>query len=528
MDNEKTPLTEGNTLLGKVKKLIGVEPGTKLQPMVAYNSAIFFTSGGPYILGCYLLPFLTKVEGLSAAQYGTVALFSCVCDAITDPIMGIITDRTRHKDGRHRPYLKWGVIPAMIAFFIMWNSFGISAGGNSTRTMIYYIFAYMLYKTATTFVGVPHTAMLPGIAPGYNLRTQFNAVRLVMDAIACYASFIVAAMILGGPNGILVTPTFTSEHRGRFTLMAAILCLWTSLPLLYAYKGTKEESSVNQVNEKLDFHEFFGQYAKVIRNRAFRQYFMFGFIMLFGSAFVSQSFYYYLETVLHQEGSYSMLIMVQGVGEALGAVPAYFLSIKKNKQLPAKVFVPVAVIALGLAWIARNAGSVLLIFVVEFLYGLGLAGMASVQNNIFPDVTDIDEMITGERREGVISTFSTFVKKFVSGFASLGIGSLLGWFGYDTQLTAAQQTPRAVFGVSICFTLLPMIFFFLSFLSIMNYRLTKEKLDFIRLKIKEKKETGTAELTEDEKKSLEKISGVRFEKMWIGQQMQNVKLYPTE
>ena len=55
-----------NTLLGKVKKLIGVEPGTKLQPMVAYNSAVFFTGGGPYILGCYLLPFLTKVEGLDA------------------------------------------------------------------------------------------------------------------------------------------------------------------------------------------------------------------------------------------------------------------------------------------------------------------------------------------------------------------------------------------------------------------------------------------------------------------------------
>ena len=109
--------TKKSTLATKVKGLLGVEDDVKLKPMIAYNSAIFFSGGGPYVLGCYLLPFLTKVEGLSTAQYGTVALFSCVCDAITDPLMGIITDRTRHKDGRHRPYLKWGVIPAMCEKF---------------------------------------------------------------------------------------------------------------------------------------------------------------------------------------------------------------------------------------------------------------------------------------------------------------------------------------------------------------------------------------------------------------------------
>ena len=512
--------TKKSTLATKVKGLLGVEDDVKLKPMIAYNSAIFFSGGGPYVLGCYLLPFLTKVEGLSTAQYGTVALFSCVCDAITDPLMGIITDRTRHKDGRHRPYLKWGVLPALIAYFLMWNSFGISTTaqetGNTTPVMIYYIFAYMFYKTVSTMIIVPHTAMLPGIAPGYNQRTQFNAIRTVMDAVSSYSSFAVAALVLGGINGIFVTPSFSAEHRGRFTIMSLVLCLWTSLPLLFTYKGTKEESSLNQVNEKLDLNEFLGQYKKVIKNRVFRQYFLFGFIMLFGSAFVSQTFYYFLDTVLMQEKDYSMLTIVQAVGEVLGFFPAYFLSIKKNKQMPAKVFMPVAVGALAIAWLTRGMGSPIIIFVVEFMYGLGLAGMASVQNNIFPDVTDVDEMITGERREGVIATFSTFIKKFVSGFASFGIGKLLGAFGYDTQLEAAQQSDSAVFGITICFTVIPMVFMFLSFLSIMNYRLTKDKLNFIREKIKEKKENGIVTVTDEEKKSLEKIAGLKFEEMWIG------------
>ena len=502
----------------KLLKLIGVEPGTKLRPMIAYNSAIFFTGGGPYVLGSYLLPFLTDVEGLSTSQYGTVALFSCIIDAITDPLMGIITDRTRHKDGRHRPYLKWGIPFAIIAYFMMWHSFGISAAGNSTRTMWWYVFAYMFYKTVSTFISVPHTAMLPELAPGYNLRTQFNAVKTVMDAVASYTSYLIAALVLGGLNGLVTTPTFSPEHRTRFAVMGAVLCLWTSLPLLFTYRGTREHSSLEQVNEPLDLRAFVDQYRKVLQNRIFRRYFLFGFFTLFSSAFVSQCFYYFLKTVLHQESSYSMLILVSGIGEALGFFPAYFFSIRRSKQLPAKVFVPVAIGALALAWFFRGTGSRALIFAVEFLYGLGLAGMASVQSNIFPDVTDVDEMITGERREGVIATFSTFIKKFVSGFAAFGIGKLLAAFGYDTAKTAAEQTPRAVSGVSICFTLIPICFLTLALLMILRYDLTREKHAFIKEKIREKHETGKVELTDTERQMLERLAGVPFEQMWLSKQ----------
>ena len=502
--------------LDRVKTLIGVEPGTALKPMLAYNSAIFFTGGGPYVIGSFLLPFLTKVEGLSTTQYGTVALFSCIIDAITDPVMGIITDRTKSRRGRHRPYLLWGVPFAAIAYFLMWNSFGISAAGNSTRTMWWYVAMYMFYKTVSTFISVPHTAMLPELAPGYNLRTQFNAVKTVMDAVASYTSFFIATMILGGLGGLMTTPTFSPAHRTRFAVMGAVLCLWTSLPLLLTYFGTHEHSSLEQVNEPLDLHAFVHQYATVVRNRVFRRYFLFGFFTLFSSAFVSQCFYYFLESVLRQESSYSMLTLISGVGEAAGFFPAYFFSIKKSKQLPAKVFVPVAMAAQGAAWLLRGTGWPAVIFVTEFLYGLGLAGMASVQSNIFPDVTDVDELITGERREGVIATFSTFIKKFVNGFAAFGIGNLLGWFGYDTALKAVEQSGRALFGVSLCFTLIPICFLSLALISILRYDLTREKHARIKELIRQKHETGMADIDSEEQKALEKLTGFRFEEMWIG------------
>lgn len=500
------------TFLEKIKKLIGVEPGTALAPMISYNSAIFLSGGAFYIIGNYLLVFLTKVEGLSAQQYSIVFMFAMLCDAITDPIMGIITDRTRHKDGRHRPYIKWGIIPAAVTFFMLWNSFGISSRGNSTVTMIYYIIVYMAFRTAYTFVIVPHTAMLPEIAPGYSLRTQYNAVRTIMDAVASYSSFLVSALFFG----LFETEEFGPQSRTKFTLMSIVLALWVSLPLIYTYCGTKERSSLHDEMDSFDLKSFVERYRNIAMNKSFRIYFMFSFFTMLSSCFVSQTSYYFLQNIAQQEKNYNLMTTISGIAEAVGFFPAYLFSIKKTKQLPAKVFIPVAIVALGLAMTVSPSSPVIIMYIVNFLYGLGLAGMASVQNNIFPDITDVDEMITGQRREGTISTFSTFAKKFVNGFASLGVGGLLSLFGFDTQKVAADQTSTALRGLKLTYTAVPIFFFICAIAVICTYRMTKENHALIKRAIAEKHETGTVTVTDEDKQILERISGRKFDEMWIG------------
>ena len=500
------------SFLDKIKKVIGVEPGTRLMPMIYYNSAIFLSGGAFYIIGCYFLPFLTKVEGLSAAQYSIVVLCATISDAISDPVMGVITDRTRHKDGRHRPYIKWGILPSAIIYFMMWYSFGISENGNSTATMFYYIIVYILFKTVYTFVIVPHTAMLPEIAPEYSLRTQYNAVRTIMDAVASYSSFLISALFFG----LFETEHFSAASRPKFRIMGAVLCLWVSLPLILAYRGTRERSSENDVIEPFSLREFLSRYANIFSNRSFRLYFLFGFFTMLSSCFVSQTSYYFLDNVVQQAGSYNMITTISGIAEAVGFFPAYFFSIRKNKQLPAKVFIPVAILALFSTWFIGPQSSPLCMYAVNFLYGLGLAGMSSVQNNIFPDVTDVDEMITGERREGTIATFSTFVKKFVNGFASLGVGLILSAFGFDTQLPGEMQTSRALKGLRICYGAVPIVFFVMAIITVFRYKLDRPAHALIRRAIAEKKENGSVSLTDEEVLCLEQISGHRFCDMWIG------------
>ena len=181
----------------KILRFLGFDADFKsaLPSMIHYNWAVFLANGSFYIIGLFLIPFLTKVEGLSTAQAGIVALCAKLCDAVTDPIMGIITDRTRSRFGRHRPWLIAGLVPVMLTYFGMWYSFGIS-NAQSNIKMVYFTGMYMLFSTAYTVVVVPHTAMLPVLAPKYNLRTQYNSVKTIIDAIGTEGSFIIATLIL--------------------------------------------------------------------------------------------------------------------------------------------------------------------------------------------------------------------------------------------------------------------------------------------------------------------------------------------
>jgi len=164
---------------------------------------------------------------------------------------------------------------------------------------------------------------------------------------------------------------------------------------------------------------------------------------------------------------------------------------------------------------------------VAVLYNFGYSGMGFVTTNIQPDVTDVDELITGRRREGVIATFSSFIKKTISGLMSGFTGLILKIFGFETGKGTLYQTARAQRGLRITYILLPTIFLTLSYISLFRYKMTKSQHEMIKAAIAQKKKTGKADLTEDEIRQIEEIAGQKFEDMWIGQEI-DVPAIPDE
>lgn len=514
----------------KIRKALGIADGVRILPMIGYNMANIFSSGSGYIIGLYFTAFLTDVENLSLTQAGLVTMIATIWDAVTDPAMGIITDRTKSKLGRHRRYLLWGIAPLIVAYICMWNSFGLSASGNTNATLIYYILAYMLYKTAYTIIIVPHTAMLPEMAPEYSLRTQYNSVGYLMNSAGMVPSFLLFASVFG----FFKMEEFTPASRGKFLTVALILGVFYAITALISFMSVREKSSLDMVNPPFDSGFVFREYRDVFKNRAFRQYFLISITYMIATGFYSNSNYYFIKYVAGMNSQYNIINMLAGIAEASAFPLNYMITIKHGKTKSGKMMTPIMILGLMLGLFIQNTTGntgfrilfIVLMYLRIILYPFGFSGLGYSSTNIFPDVTDVDEVITGRRREGVISTFSTLIKKSVSGVMAAFVTFIMQSFGLVTGDTVSEfeklnnttyhQTSTAIIGVRLCAVIIPIIMAVISVISLKHFSMTKADHNMIRAALAVKKEYGSVTLNDEQIKTIEHISGQKYEKTWLG------------
>ncbi|MBR0348464.1 MAG: MFS transporter [Clostridia bacterium] len=513
----------------KLKKLVGVQGDfkTTILPMINYSYANMYMGGAGYIISMYFTVFLTDVVNLSLKQAGIVVMLATVWDAVTDPVMGIITDRTRSKTGKHRRYLLWGIPLMVISYTLMWNSFGLNGKTNPALAMAYFVIVYMLYKTAYTVIGVPHTAMLPELAPEYNLRTQYNSVGYLFNSAGMVPAFgiVVAILAIFGSNDNL-----TSESKAPFLVIGIVLSVFFGLAVFLTYYKTREPSSLNNKNEKLDIRYIIHEYVLVFKNKSFRQYFFMSLAYQFATGFYANSKVYYIKYLANQYSGYALFNAVAGVAEAAAFPLNYALTMKHGKKKCGNIVTPLMVAGLAIGLIMQSGGSFIwsaLMMLSMLLYPFGMSGLGFVSTNIFPDLTDVDELITGRRREGVIATFSTLIKKSISGVMAAMVGFTLQSFGLITGDTVSQyekttgtlfeQSDSAILGVRICVAVIPIVAAIISLVLLKRFRMTKDDHTMIRAAIATKHKFGSVTLTDEQKKLCEMISGQKFENTWLGQ-----------
>ena len=528
----------------KFKKAIGLKGDfkTTVVPMINYSFANIFLGGAGYIISMYFTVFLTDVVNISLSQAGIVVMIATIWDAVTDPVMGIVTDRTRSKYGKHRRYLLIGIPFLLISYSLLWNSFGLNGAENPKAAMIYFILVYMLYKTAFTIICVPHTAMLPELAPEYDLRTQYNSVGYLFNSAGMVPAFGLAVLVLSlfGSND-----NITSASRTPFLVIGIVLSVFFAISVFVTFKNTKEPSSLNNHVEPLDIKYIIREYVLVFKNKSFRQYFFMSVAYQFATGFYANSKVFYIKYLANQYSRYALFNAVAGVAEASAFPLNYELTIKFGKKKCGNIVTPlmVAGLAIGLFMQQSKGGSgsfiwVALMMASMLLYPFGMSGLGFVSTNIFPDITDVDELITGRRREGVIATFSTLIKKSIAGVMAAMVGFILQGFGLVTGDQVAQfesetgqlyaQSASAIWGVRICVALIPIIAAIISLILLRNFRMTKKDHEMIRAAIAVKRKYGTVTLTDEQIEICEAITGQKFEKTWLGQGNEDGEEHPLE
>lgn len=509
----------------RFKKAIGVEGKfvDTVWPMIQYCFANIFMGGGGYIISMYFTVFLTNVVGMELRYATFIIMIATIWDGINDPLMGIITDRTRSKYGRHRRYLLLSIPPLVISYTMLWNSFGLDAKEHPTACVMYYAFAYILYKTAYTMVDVPHTAMLPTLAPEYNKRTQYTSVSYIFNSVGMVPSYIILLIFLSVFGS---SDKLSENSKMPFLLTGIVLSIVYACSIFATFKTCKEPSSLNEKLPPLDLKSAIDEYVQVFRNKSFRDYFSMSFFWQMARSFYSTTNVYYITYLANLYKYYPIFNTFAGVFESLAFPLNYALTMKKGKSKCGAVVTPFMIIGLGIALFVKpvTPGSsymvtlVLMILGGAVLYPFGMSGLGFVGNNVLPDITDVDELITGRRREGVIGTFNTMVKQVTGGVMTFLVGLILDGFGLVTgnEGVYIEQTDSALIGIRLCISVLPMLSALVAWLMLKRFKMTKDDHTMIRAAIATKHKYGSVTLTKEEKERCELLTGYKFEKTWLG------------
>ena len=479
--------------------------------------------GGGYIISMYFTVFLTNVVGMELRYATFIIMIATIWDGINDPLMGIITDRTRSKYGRHRRYLLLSIPPLVISYTMLWNSFGLDAKEHPTACVMYYAFAYILYKTAYTMVDVPHTAMLPTLAPEYNKRTQYTSVSYIFNSVGMVPSYIILLIFLSVFGS---SDKLSENSKMPFLLTGIVLSIVYACSIFATFKTCKEPSSLNEKLPPLDLKSAIDEYVQVFRNKSFRDYFSMSFFWQMARSFYSTTNVYYITYLANLYKYYPLFNTFAGVFESLAFPLNYALTMKKGKSKCGAVVTPFMIIGLGIALFVKpvTPGSsyivtlVLMILGGAVLYPFGMSGLGFVGNNVLPDITDVDELITGRRREGVIGTFNTMVKQVTGGVMTFLVGVILDGFGLVTgnEGVYIEQTDSALIGIRLCISVFPMLSALVAWLMLKRFKMTKDDHTMIRAAIATKHKYGSVTLTKEEKERCELLTGYKFEKTWLG------------
>ena len=470
---------------------------------ISYGFADIYGGGAFVVISTFYTVFLTKSLGMPTALAGTIPLVGKVWDAVTDPLMGNIADRTKSKFGAKRFWMLVGSIISAITFVIMWIPF--MAGNSQIGQYIFYILMYMLFSTGFTIVMVPYNGLLPDMIADYTTRAKFSSVRMIFSAFG--------AIIAGLVPTLMIRDNTDSSQYLRVAIIFAVIFF---VVILLTFLGTWERQK--EVH-KISVAETFTQSFTVFKSHSFR---VFVCIFVFGQAaadFITGLAVYYIDDVLNAYGggNFTKLMGVILVSQFLGMILFAPIMAATSKKFPILVGTPVRMIAtFAMIFFSYEGAPFMVILGLSFVIGLAMAGTSSSIYAILSDLTEVDELITSINRPGICSGMATFTRKIAAGLSSAMIGILLAMVGYDEKLASAgeRQALSTQHGIANIYVYTQIILLAITLIMTVLFPVTGKEFDIVKKEIARRKGEDTSKATPDEIAVCERVTGYKYDKLW--------------
>ena len=425
-----------------------------------------------------MLFYYTDVVGVDAGLAGTAMLVGKITwDLINDTLFGYLEDKTKSRWGKRRPYLIFGALPFALSF---WGVFSIPQGLGNTAYFFLIIGSFILFDTFHTLTATAYSAMTAEITEDYNERTSLSTYRMVFSVIGYIAGAGVSGVladVYSNAFGITVAQGWSLVAL-TFGVLGGISMLIPGLFLKYKPAVESKPSELPPVKSILS----------TFKNKPFVMYVIITSIMSISFTMVTTMLNYFIEHRIHMEdvGLFIMLAMMGTL--AVFLVPCGILSGKIGKANTYAVGLTIASAAL-IGVFFMPAGRSPLIFVLAAVAGLGFSAQWVCPHSMIPDVIEYDELMTGERREGVYYGVHATAGKITGALASAacGWGLKLGQYIENSTDKGLTQPDSAVNAIRIMFALIPAIFLLVCVPMLLKYPITKASHAEVMRKLQERR-----------------------------------------
>jgi len=424
------------------------------------------------ILGVYFLFFMIEVVGLRPGIAAIPILIGKIWDFINDPIFGHLSDRTRSRWGRRRPYLLFGALPLAFTFTMLWYKPGFES---TTALVAYYSVAYIIFEASATMLYMPYFALTPELTSDYDERTSLTSYRMFFSILGSLLAFTIPPIIVG---------KFTPENAPKVLLMGAIFGLVSALPMFLTFFGTKEREDLADLEKPTLLESI----KSVWKNVPFR-YGLGIFLATWISVDILQSsLLFYVKFVVQREDQ-NEIIMAMIFVIAMFALPLWnWVSNRWSKRYAYMIGIAFWAVVQMVLIMMTPSTPLALILILCALAGIGVAAAHVLPWAILPDAIEWYEYKTGERHEGMFYSITTLARKITSAGTVPLIGLVLEITGYQPNLI--QQSVDAVRGIKMVIGPIPAVLLCVGIFIAYKYPLDREDFLSIVEKIKERRALG--------------------------------------
>jgi GPH family glycoside/pentoside/hexuronide:cation symporter len=452
-----------------------------LNQKVAFGVGMLANQMFPAALGIFMV-ILVQSLGMSPVLWGLIFFIPKLVDAITDPLMGFISDRTVSRWGKRRPYVFIGAIVSGLSYMMMWQ---LSAENSEMYNFYYFLGWSCIFFVGMTIFSVPYVAM------GYEMSSDFHE-RTRLMAVAQWIgqwAWVIAPwfwIVLYDPDW------FASATEGARYLsiwVGGVCMLLALVPAFFCTYTNAEANDGQQEAEQKTFKETMGEFVQgiviTLRNKPFQKICLATFL-IFNAFNMVAGFSWFIIVYYMNGGDPGQAGTWPTLFGCISALCTCFLVIpivnwfaqKFGKRTAFLYSQSISVLGYCMFWWSFSPENPWLMFIPIPLYAFGIGGLFTIMMSMTADICDMDELETGQRREGTFGAIYWWMIKFGLAFAGLASGLILSVIGFDNSVGA--QTEETLTQLRFAFIGIPIAGTLTAIFVMRNYDLDEKKATEIR------------------------------------------------